>query len=82
MSLVNFTATPIFRRLAYLRSVFALVRWLPKIKKDNKKRSRERRDFMLELMKSHPEALPERTRLSEHDVRLPIKVLSALGYEV
>lgn len=56
MSLVNFTATPIFRRLAYLRSVFALVRWLPKIKKDNKKRSLERRDFMLELMKSHPEA--------------------------
>ena len=56
MSLVNFTGTPIFRRLAYLRSVFALVRWLPKIKKDNKKRSLERRDFMLELMKSHPEA--------------------------
>ncbi|SHH84329.1 hypothetical protein SAMN04488044_0062 [Cognatishimia maritima] len=57
MSQVNFTGTPILRRLAYLRYVFAPVRWMPEVRKrDNNIRSRERRDFMLELMKSHPEA--------------------------
>jgi len=55
MSLVNFTGTPILRRLSYLRSVFALARWKPEVKKVSKKRSQERRDFMLEMMKSHPE---------------------------
>lgn len=56
MSLDNFTTTPIPRRLRYLRSVFALVRWMPEVKKDSKKPSRGRHDFMLEMMKSHPEA--------------------------
>ena len=56
MSLVTHTGTPILRRLAYLRSVFACVRWMPEVKKDSKKQIRDRRDFMLELMKSHPEA--------------------------
>lgn len=55
--MVNFTGTPILRRLSYLCSIFALAGWKPEVKKDSKKRSRERRDFMLELMESHPEAL-------------------------
>ena len=53
--MTDLTGTSIRRRLAHLRSIFALGRWLPEIKKDSEKRSRERRDFMLELMKSHPE---------------------------
>lgn len=56
MSLVNFTGTQALRRLAHLRSVFALVRWMPEVEKVSKKPSRERRDFMLEMMKSRPEA--------------------------
>ena len=56
MSLVNFTETPILRRLAYLRSVFALCRWMPEVIKDNEKQTRQRRDFILEIMKSHQEA--------------------------
>ncbi|SFU21746.1 hypothetical protein [Sedimentitalea nanhaiensis] len=55
MSLIDITGTPILPRLAYLRSVFALARWKPEVKEDSKKRSRERLDFMLEMMKSHPE---------------------------
>ena len=56
MSLVNFTGTLRLRRLAYLRSVFAFVRWKPELEIETKKRSRGRRDFMLELIKAHPES--------------------------
>ena len=56
MSLVNFTETLMLRRLAFLRSVFALVRWKSELEIETKKRSLGRRDFMLELMKAHPES--------------------------
>ena len=56
MSLVNFTETLMLRRLAFLRSVFALVRWKSELEIETKKRSLGRRDFMLELLKSYPEA--------------------------
>ena len=56
MSLVTLTGIPILRRLTYLRSLFAIGRRMPEVKKDNNKHSRGRRDFMLELMKAHPES--------------------------
>jgi hypothetical protein len=53
MSLFTFTDTPRFQPLAYLRSVFALFQWKPAINAESEKESRERRDFLLELMQSH-----------------------------
>lgn len=56
MNLVAITDTPLTRPLAYIRSVLSLVRRQPKSQEDSEKESRERREFILEMMMTHPDA--------------------------
>lgn len=55
MGLFTFTDTRRFQPLANLRSAFALFQWKPAIYAESEKESRDRRGFLLELMRSHPD---------------------------
>jgi len=57
MSPVTPTYIPQFRPSAHLRSLFAGVRRKPAIKVDSEEQSRKRREFVLEVMQSGPDAI-------------------------
>ncbi|SDL03841.1 hypothetical protein [Aliiruegeria lutimaris] len=54
MSLITFTSTPRFSPMANLLSLIARVLWTPANKSNNEDESRDRRDFLLEMMELHP----------------------------
>lgn len=57
MSLITHTNTPQYWPLAYLISLLASVRRKPVNNSDGKEKSQRRRDFVLEMMQSRPEAI-------------------------